>query len=121
MRLIDRYKRHGVVLALFALALQVVVAFDHVHLPGVAQHAGVAIAKRGVAQAHSQTPSQSPADNDYCAACASIFLASSAFAPAPPQLLIPASVQRVEHSFYAAQLPAEPPQLAFRSRAPPLA
>jgi hypothetical protein len=117
----ERHKQHGAVLALIALVLQVVVAFDHVHLRGVAQHAGVAIAQRGVAQAHSQTPSPSPADNDYCAACASIFLASTAFTPAPPLLPLPASFKRVEHSFYPVQLAAEPPRLAFRSRAPPVA
>jgi hypothetical protein len=121
MRLIDRYKRHGVVLALIALALQIVLTFGHMHLRGVAWHAGLPVAQRDVAQANAPTPAPIPADNDdYCAICGSIFLASSAFAPAPPQVLVPTNFQWVEHFFYAVQLAAEPPRLAFRSRAPPV-
>jgi hypothetical protein len=75
-----------------------------------------------LADTKSHAPAQSPADNDdYCAICASIFLASSAFAPAPPQLLVPASFRRIEHYFNAAQPLAEQLRLAFRSRAPPAA
>jgi hypothetical protein len=118
----ERHKRHGVVLALIALALQSVLTFGHVHVRGAAQHASAPAAHRTVAHATSQTPAQVPGDNDdYCAICASIFLASSAFTPAPPQLLVPADFERVEHSSYPTQLPAEPPPLAFRSRAPPVA
>jgi uncharacterized iron-regulated membrane protein len=118
---IDRHRRGGIVLALIALVLQSVLTFGHVHLRGVAQHASATIAYRTATHAPSQTPAQIPGDNDdYCAVCASIFLASNAFAPAPPRLLVPVNFQRVEHSFYPAQLAAKPPRLAFRSRAPPL-
>ena len=119
---IVRHKRHGTVLALLALALQMVIAFDHVHLRGLAQHATAAIAQRTVAQANSQTPVQIPGDNDdYCAVCASIFLASTAFTPAPPLLPLPAAFARVEHHFNVASPVIEPLRLAFRSRAPPAA
>jgi hypothetical protein len=118
-----RHKRHGSVLALIALALQIVLAFNHVHLHGLAQNSPAATMRHtAMAQTAPQTPAQNPADdNDYCAVCASIFLASSSFAPAPPQLPMPTSFQRVEHSFHAIRLFADPPQLAFRSRAPPAA
>jgi hypothetical protein len=117
---IDRHRRHGVVLALLALALQMVVAFDHVHLRGLTHHATVKVAQRTVAQANSQTPRQIPGDNDdYCAACASIFLASTAFAPAPPLLPLPADFARVEHHFNAVAALSARQSLAFRSRAPP--
>lgn len=120
---VDRHKRHGAVLALIALALQIVLAFDHVHLHGVAQNAPAAITHSvGLADKNSQTPAPIRGDNDdYCPVCASIFLASSAFAPAPPQLPLPAIFQRVEHSFDAARPLAELLRLAFRSRAPPVA
>jgi hypothetical protein len=120
---VDRHKRHGAVLALIALALQIVLAFDHVHLHGVAQNAPAAITHPvSLADKNSQTPAQIPHDSDdYCAVCASIFLASSAFAPAPPQLLVPTNFQRVEHCFNAARPLTEPRRLAFRSRAPPVA
>jgi hypothetical protein len=118
-----RYRRHGAVLALIALALQIVVAFGHVHLQAAAQNPHATSAQRvALADTKSHAPVRIPADNDdYCAICASIFLASSAFAPAPPQLLIPTNFQRVGHSFNAARSLAESLRLAFRSRAPPLA
>jgi hypothetical protein len=117
------HRRHGAVLALIVLALQAALAFGHVHLPALAQNPHATSAQRAaLADSKSHAPVQTPADNDdYCAICASIFLASSAFAPAPPQLLVPANFQRVEHSFNAARPVAESPRLAFRSRAPPAA
>jgi hypothetical protein len=116
-----RHKRHGAVLALIALALQIALTFSHVHLRGLAGGSQRAIAEQ-VRLAHlpPQAPAQNPGDNDdYCAICASIFLASGAFTPPPPQLLVPAHFQRVEHLFNAARPLAERPRLAFRSRAPP--
>ena len=118
------HRRHGALLALIALALQIVVAFGHVHLHGLAQnsHATSAAQCAVLADTKSHAPAQIPADNnDYCAICASIFLASSAFAPAPPELLVPTNFQRVGHCFNAARSHAESLRLAFRSRAPPVA
>src|ERR1700757_2151124 len=84
---VRRHRRHGAVLALIALALQAALAFGHVHLPALAQNPHATSAQRAaLADSKSHAPVQTPADNDdYCAVCASIFLASSAFAPAPPQ------------------------------------
>jgi hypothetical protein len=120
---VHRHKHRGAVLALIALALQIALTFGHVHLRGLAGgwHAALA-GQASFAQAPSQAPAQSPGDgDDYCAICASIFLASSAFAPAPPQLVVPANFQRVEHYFNAASTVVESQRLAFRSRAPPVA
>lgn len=120
---VRRHRRHGAVLALIALSLQFAVAFGHVHLPALAQSPHATSAQRAaLADTKSHAPAQIPADNDdYCAICASIFLASSAFAPAPPQLLAPANFETVEHCFNVARPFAESPRLAFRSRAPPVA
>ena len=108
-------------LALIALALQVVLTFGHVHLRGLGGSSHRVIAA-SLAHPPLQAPAQIPSDDDdYCAICASIFLASSAFAPAPPQLLVPASFRRIEHYINAAQPLAEQLRLAFRSRAPPVA
>jgi hypothetical protein len=116
------HRRHGARLALAALVLQILLSFGHAHLQGVAQGASPATTPSiALADRNSQTPAPIPDTDDYCAICASIFLASSAFAPAPPQLLIPANFQRVEHGFSAARPLAESPRLAFRSRAPPVA
>jgi hypothetical protein len=120
---IDRHKRCGTVLALVALALQIVLGFDHVHLHGLAHHSHAPLAQHSATtQPASRGPAQNRGgDDDYCAICASIFLASSAFAPTPPQLPLPAGFQRVGHSFDAAQPLIETLRLAFRSRAPPVA
>jgi hypothetical protein len=123
MGFICRHKRHGAVLALIALALQIVLAFGHVHLRGLSGNSH-AVAAEQARRAHTSqhAPAQIPADNDdYCAICASIFLASSAFAPAPPQLLVPANFQQVEHSVKSARPLTDSLRLAFRSRAPPVA
>jgi len=121
MSWVDRHKRHGSVLALIALALQIVLAFGHVHLHALAQKSPAAIAQHtAMAQIAPQAPAQNHGDDeDYCAVCASIFLASSAFTPAPPQLPLPTSFQRVERRFNVAHACAERQRLGFRSRAPP--
>ena len=120
---IRRHRRHGAVLALIALALQIAIAFGHVHLTALAQNPHATSTQRAaLADTKSHAPAQIPADHDdYCAICASIFLASSAFTSAPPQLLVPANFETVEHCFNVARPFAESPRLAFRSRAPPVA
>jgi hypothetical protein len=120
---VRRHRRHGAVLALIALALQIAVAFGHVHLRALAQNPHATSAQPiALADSKSHAPAQIPADNDdYCAICASIFLASSAFAPAPPQLLVPTNFERVEHSLTLARPLSVSLRLAFRSRAPPVA
>jgi hypothetical protein len=117
---VDRHKRRGAVLALIALALQIVLSFDHVHLHGLPQNSHYRIVQRtATAQTAPQAPANNPSD-DYCAICASIFLASSTFTPTPLQLSVPAKFQRIEHSFTVAGARIEPLRLAFRSRAPPV-
>jgi hypothetical protein len=118
---VHRHKHRGAMLALIALALQVAVAFGHVHLHGLTGSAHAAFVKQVRLGHTTPAPAQNRGDDDdYCAVCASIFLTSSAYAPAPPQLLPPVISKRIEHSLRPAQLRGEPPRLAFRSRAPPV-
>lgn len=120
---VQHHRRYGAMLALIALALQIALAFGHVHLHGSGQNSRVAITHTAaLAQTKSHGPAQIPTDNnDYCAVCASIFLASTAFVPTPPQLPLPAKFERVEHLFNVAAAVARRQHLAFRSRAPPVA
>jgi hypothetical protein len=131
MNFVHRHKRRGALLALAALALQITIAFGHVHLNDLHLR-GVAGGSRGttiaphhatLAQPSPQAPGQnSNDDDDYCAICASIFLVSSSFTPAPPVLPVPVGFQRIEHSFDNAHGCTEPRRrLAFQSRAPPAA
>jgi hypothetical protein len=120
------HKRHGALLALAALALQIVLSFGHVHLDGVRPanaHSTVAVAhKPAVAQASRQGPAQNPgADDDYCAICASIYLASTSLIADAPPLPVPLGFHRIEHSYGAARDIAAPRRFAFQSRGPPAA
>jgi hypothetical protein len=128
------HKRCGARLALVALALQIVLSFGHVHLENVPldgvriSHVAAAGAHNGVAdnvvavQASRHLPAQNPGnDDDYCAICASIFLASTSFVSQPPPLPVPVGFRRIEHSFGTSFDIIEPRRVAFRSRAPPAA
>jgi hypothetical protein len=115
-------RRFGGWLALAALALQMGVSFGHVH-PGAVHGTAPSVAMAGaVGQAVRPLPAQHPADDadDYCAICASIFLAATSFAPQAPQLPVPFGGERVEHSLVVAFDVVEPRRILFQSRAPPL-
>jgi hypothetical protein len=121
------HRRYGARLALFALALQIVLSFGHVHLDGVLGARGplaAASSHAATLQASRQNPAPSPVgdNDDYCAICASIYLAASSFVPVAPQLPLPADFTRIAHSErVAVGLTHEPRRSAFQSRAPPLA
>ena len=119
------HKYFGAWLGLAALALQLVVSFGHVHFT-TSERAGIAVAGsthgKAVVQASRQAPAQTPFDDDdYCAICASISLASSTWLALPPQLPAPAAFEQVRYSFNDAFSVIPPPRLAFQSRAPPAA
>ena len=126
MNFVHRHKRRGALLALAALALQITLAFSHVHLNDLHLR-GVTGGSRAtilatLAQTSPQAPAQNSDNDDYCAICASIFLVSNSFTPAPPVLPVPVGFERIEHSFDHAHGCTEPRRrLAFQSRAPPAA
>jgi len=110
----------GAYLALAALTLQIVLSFGHLHLPPVIDISLSAIAHRTtLTQAQPQLPTQNPGDDNYCAICASIFLASTSLTPVPTALPVPVDFQRVERSFDQALYFVELYRLGFQSRAPP--
>jgi hypothetical protein len=132
------HRRFGARLGFAALALQIVLSFGHIHIgnvhvEGVARSAAVALANvfgpaqpATLAQAQHKAPAHNPGpssgdNDDYCAICASIFLASTSLAAQPPILPVPLGFARVAPTFDAdAGIGASPPAF-FRSRAPPTA
>lgn len=121
MSLVFYLRRCGSYLALAALALQMALSFGHVHPIGQLR---TVVASITSAEGIRQVPSQLPDDeaDGSCAICASIFLASTSFAPDAPQLQLPALFKRVDPSTNIAfVLVFEPQRGSFRSRAPPLA
>jgi hypothetical protein len=121
-----RPNRCGVtLLALFALACQLVLAFGHVH-PGKTggyPNAWAVAANAGDNSASLTAPShhKNPAGlaDDFCAICASINLASTLVIPASPAVVPPNPfVQDLSWSFAAVE-PASLDHLLFNARAPP--
>ena len=132
------HNRFGARLGLAALALQIVLSFGHihvgkVHVEGLSRSVGIALARAlghsqpaSLAQTQQKSPKpnhgQSSGDNDdYCAICASIFLASTSLVAQAPLLPVPLAFERVALRFgtesgFEISRPA-----FFRSRAPPRA
>jgi hypothetical protein len=139
------HRRYGAWPGLAALALQLVLSFGHihignVHLNGAAQAASHAAGATAVTSQHvtlaqvsnaqasnGQVSKKLPAqnsgdDDDYCAICASIFLASTTFVADAPQLPVPVGFERIALTFDADQGMTAPPRyVLFQSRAPPAA
>jgi hypothetical protein len=116
-------------LALFALALQFVVSFGHVHAdeltgnpPGIAAivHAGEPHELAGDA---SVTAADTDTDHhdDYCDICATLHALASAVIATPPPLPIPCGFAPSELLINESVVAAEPRRASFQSRAPPIA
>jgi hypothetical protein len=124
--MLRRYERRiGSWLALFALGLQLIISFGHIHLDGLvrADNARVALAAAGHAsQSLLPQPSGTGGDgDDYCPICASVYLSSHSFVPAAPVLSLPSISSAVEHHGRTASIFIIPRRPVFQPRAPPLA
>jgi hypothetical protein len=122
MRWFRTNRRFSGALALFALALQLTLAFGHIHLRDFAGIPGVAVAQ---AQANSD---QSPGHNDtdqsadhYCLVCATVSLAGTLVMPALVALPLPAISADTQRWYTRAASLGRTAHAHFRARAPPLA
>jgi hypothetical protein len=122
MRSVRANRRFGGWLALAALALQMVVTFGHVHLDAVHRAAPLLTTAGASVQVAQPSPTPQPQNDadDYCAICASIYLAATSFVPQAPQLPVPFGGKRVALPFVVAYDVVEPRRVLFQSRAPPL-
>jgi hypothetical protein len=105
-------------LALFALMLQMSLAFGHLHpedlgVPPI----GVAAPSRVT----SDVGQAQPATEAYCPICATIALMATGRTSAPPLLVIPEPVRPVWRAAIAVEMPPVKITLSFRARAPPAA
>jgi hypothetical protein len=126
--------RHGSRLALFALAIQFLMAFGHSHgfaaqaapaIQASVTDADIAYAAQAAADevAQRQQPStpdtdQQPADN--CAICAVISLAGNVLFATPPLLELPQAVEFLYLTTDAEFVHLGSVHYGFRSRAPPV-
>jgi Protein of unknown function (DUF2946) len=108
--------RHGTRLALFALAVQFVLSFAHVH--GIMAQAAPSIHSSQQLPVPGHDSDQHP--DDYCAICAVIALASTALVAAPPALPIPQAFELKHPPIGATLSRPHSMRAAFQSRAPPL-
>jgi hypothetical protein len=114
-------------LALFALAVQMVVSFGHMHrddlgLPSLA-NAHWAHFPSAAAQALTGPADrdQYPLSDDYCPICASIALLATGAPSLPPVIVAPPPISRVWSSPASLYLVATQAIFSFQARAPPLA
>jgi hypothetical protein len=115
-------------LALFALAVQFVLSFGHIHRDDIY---GPSYGRTDAATiAAAASPDKSPSNpaspssthgDDYCAICATVSLLSNSFVAAAPQLPVPVAVHVVDHVTAVVALAIPPRRVAFQSRAPPTA
>jgi hypothetical protein len=126
MRWFRANARFGGKVALFALALQFVLSFAHIHpedIYGARATISAAAASAAVAKAEKALPGNhsSKHSDDYCAICATMSLLGNSFVAAPPQLLLPAVFHVVEHADTIATIIVAQRRTSFQSRAPPTA
>jgi hypothetical protein len=111
-------------LALFALAVQFVLAFGHIHRDDIYGPARQAAAIAAAVPDGSQPlPANHPAkhSDDYCAICAAVSLLGNSFAATAPLLLLPSASHAIEQFDRVAAIFVAPRRAAFQSRAPPAA
>jgi hypothetical protein len=126
MHWIRSHIRFGSRLALFALAVQAVLSFGHVHLaaPAAASTNGVpaAIADQSApALPRADTPIHKPDGSvgGDCEICTLIQLASSSTPAAAPSLPLPANLGPLGLEVAAERPVAAAPHFLFQARAPP--
>jgi hypothetical protein len=112
--------RLGSCIALFALALQLVLAFGHVHLDGAGGHSSTGIAvSGGTAPAPASNEEPGLAD-DYCAICALVHLAGALVPAELPSLPLPAVFGRWRPDAAPTLGLTTPSPAYFAARAPPV-
>jgi|HubBroStandDraft_6_1064221.scaffolds.fasta_scaffold533301_1 hypothetical protein len=108
-------------LALFALALQFVLAFGHIHSEDIYGPARVAAVAAPGTDGGQPPPTGHPAKHgdDYCAICATVSLLGSSLVAAAPLLPTPSVSHAVAQVDRVATLVLAPRRTPFQSRAPP--
>jgi hypothetical protein len=122
MNWVRTHRRFGGTLALFALALQLVLSFGHIHVRDFAGIPGPAVAQAQVTAAHGPAGDAADQANDiYCAVCATVALSGTLVLPSLPALALPANTTNVSHWYRLADRRDRFDHAPFSARGPPLA
>ncbi len=109
-------------LALFALALQFVVAFGHIHLPANIAPTGPSAVTASITldgDAAGPAGKHHPASDVFCDICVTLNLAAAGQLSMPPLLATPSFVTVAPESISADATPVQRRYLLAQSRAPP--
>jgi hypothetical protein len=125
MRWFRSNRKTGGRLALFALAVQFVLAFGHIHPqdiygPLVSSATLSALPAPENVQSLS-TDQASKQSDDFCAICATVLLLNNSFAAEAPDLPLPVASRAVLEPDRLTSIFVEQRRAAFQSRAPPTA
>jgi hypothetical protein len=105
--------------ALFALAVQLVVSFGHVHLHRPAAPAAGGVSLLQTASRNETPPAHHGDADDVCAICATIALVASSALPEPVQLTPPDVPPSAWIGELAHAAPVFDLHTSFQARAPP--
>jgi hypothetical protein len=122
MRWFRANRRLGGRVALFALALQLVLSFGHIHREDIYGYRPQSFAAAAL-PADKSAPAGHPSNqaDDYCAICATLSLLNNSFIADAPQLAVLFVSHAVVHVDRVAVAISAPRHRLFQSRAPPLA
>jgi hypothetical protein len=123
MRWARAKRTYGGGLALFALALQLMLPFAHLHPEDIFGPGGAPFTLSAVERFDPPSTDPHPSHNDdYCAICATMYLLGSSPIPdAPPLLPLSFVWQRVDHFDLTVATFVALGRRPFQSRAPPSA
>jgi hypothetical protein len=133
MRWVRKNATFGAISALFALAVQLVLSFGHVHLDGfgrdltdeagsarLALEAPAALPDTPVLPTQPVHPKSNGAPGDFCAICVVTQLAGALVPAAAPALPLPAMAVTAPPPIAAGRALAAAPPVPFQARGPPL-
>jgi hypothetical protein len=117
--------RHGSRLALFALAIQLALAFGHFHAaasaaPALALQSSATVLDQSARQQQPASDTDQQQPGDPCAICAVIALASTVLFATPPLFLLPQAAELLYLTTDAEFLHLNSVRVAFQPRAPPV-
>jgi hypothetical protein len=119
MNWVRRNSRLGSWAALFALTIQLVLSFGHIHLEGIQGSSAVIAAQSQVQPDNPADEDGGPAGHDFCAICAALNLTSSSVLPV---VALPAAPFDHPHKWFAVLRPAHISygiHFLFQPRGPP--
>lgn len=121
MRWAGAKRKYGGALALFALALQFMLSFAHLHPDDIFGRGGAWLTLPAPGHSQLLSADRQPSHNDdYCAICATMYLLGSSSIPeAPPVVPLLFVSQRVDRFDYTVAIFVALRRRPFQSRAPP--